>query len=196
MEVHLWLSKMSAGSITSKRNHPTPPIGVPVPIPSVLVLWRKSGGNSTGGNTMLNQDFKEFIRSLNGSEVRYLVVGGYAVAFHGYPRYTKDLDVWIDMSSENAERIIASLQRFGFKDLDLDSTDLQEPDSVIQLGYPPVRIDLITSMEGVIFDECYASRVEAVIDDVLVPFIDLPHLKQNKEATGRHQDLADLENLD
>ncbi len=145
---------------------------------------------------MLNQDFKEFIRSLNDSGVRYLIVGGYAVAFHGHPRYTKDLDVWIELSPDNAERIISALQRFGFGDLDLDSTDLLEPDSIIQLGYPPVRIDLITTMDGVIFDECHASRVEAMIDEVLVPFIDLRNLKQNKEATGRHQDLADLENLD
>lgn len=196
MEVYLWLSKRSAGSITSKRNHPTLPIGVPVPIPSALVLWKISGGNSIGGNTVLNQDFKEFIRSLNDSEVRYLVVGGYAVAFHGYPRYTKDLDVWIEMSTENAKRVLSALHRFGFSDLELDSTDFLEPDSIIQLGYPPVRIDMITTLDGVTFEECHVSRVEAMIDDVLVPFIDLQHLKQNKKATGRHQDLADLENLD
>lgn len=145
---------------------------------------------------MLNPDFKELIRSLNNSEVKYLVVEGYAVAFHGYPRYTKDLDIWIEMSPDNAERIISALQRFGFGDLELDTSDLLEPDSIIQLGYPPVRIDLITSMDGVSFNECHSTRVEAIIDDVSVPFIDLLHLKQNKEATGRYQDLADLENLD
>lgn len=145
---------------------------------------------------MLNPDFKELIRSLNNSEVKYLVVEGYAVAFHGYPRYTKDLDIWIEMSPDNAERIISALQRFGFGDLELDTSDLLEPDSIIQLGYPPVRIDLITSMDGVSFNECHSTRVEAIIDDVSVPFIDLLHLKQNKETTGRYQDLADLENLD
>ena len=112
---------------------------------------------------MLNQDFKEFIISLNDNQVRYLVIGGYAVSLHGYPRYTKDID--------------------------------QEPDQIIQLGYPPNRIDLITTPPGVDFEPCYASRMEVEIDDVKVNFIDLEHLKQNKRAAGRLQDLADLENL-
>jgi len=145
---------------------------------------------------MLNPDFREFIQSLNDSGVKYLVVGGYAVAFHGYPRYTKDLDIWIEPSPENAKRIISALQLFGFGDLDLSPADLQEPDQVIQLGYPPVRIDLITTMEGVVFEDCYTSRVVTEIDDIEVPFIDLVRLKQNKQATGSHQDLADLEHLD
>jgi hypothetical protein len=144
---------------------------------------------------MLNPDFKEFLQSLNDSEARYLVVGGYAVAFHGYPRYTKDLDVWIERSPDNADLIIQALHRFGFGDLDLKPGDLIEADRVIQLGYPPVRIDLITSLEGVVFDECHASRVETDVEGVVVPFIDLESLKKNKQATGRHQDLADLENL-
>ena len=145
---------------------------------------------------MLNQDFREFIQSLNDSGARYLVVGGYAVAYHGYPRYTKDLDIWIEMSPENADCILGALHTFGFSDLDLESSDFLKPDRIIQLGCPPVRIDLLTSLDGVSFDECYDSRVETVIDEVQVLFIDLPHLKMNKVATGRHQDLADLENLD
>jgi hypothetical protein len=162
---------------------------------SVSQHWKNCGRNSTAGNIMLNPDFKEFLQSLNDSEVKYLVVGGYAVAYHGYPRYTKDLDIWIETSPENADRIIQAINRFGFGDLDLEAGDLLEPDRVIQLGYPPVRIDLITSMEGVIFEECHASRVETDIEGITVPFIDLASLKKNKQATGRHQDLADLENL-
>ena len=145
---------------------------------------------------MLNPDFKEFLQSLNVNNVKYLIVGGYAVAFHGHPRYTKDLDIWVETSPDNADKIMQALQQFGFGDLDLESGDLLEPDRIIQLGYPPVRIDLITTVDGVVFKDCYASRVETEIEEVQVPFIDLQSLKRNKQATGRYQDLADLENLD
>ena len=145
---------------------------------------------------MLNQDFKEFIQSLNANAVRYLLVGGYAVALHGYPRYTKDMDVWVEMTAENASRIIKALRQFGFGSLDLKESDFMEPDQVIQLGYPPNRIDIITSLSGVEFSECYPSHITAEIDGVNVNFIDLINLKKNKKATGRHQDLADIENLE
>lgn len=145
---------------------------------------------------MLNQDFKEFIQSLNDNAVRYLLVGGYAVALHGYPRYTKDLDVWVESTTENAARIIKALQLFGFGSLDLKESDFTTPDQVVQLGYPPNRIDMLTSLSGVEFSECYDSRVIEKIDGVHVSFIDLENLKKNKKATGRHQDLADVENLE
>jgi hypothetical protein len=145
---------------------------------------------------VLNQDFKEFIQSLNDNAVRYLLVGGYAVALHGYPRYTKDLDVWVDSTTENAARIIKALQQFGFGSLDLKESDFTTPDQVVQLGYPPSRIDILTSLSGVEFSECYSSRVTEEIDGVPVSFIDLENLKKNKKATGRHQDLADVENLE
>jgi predicted nucleotidyltransferase len=144
---------------------------------------------------VLNQDFREFIQSLNDNHVRYLVIGGYAVALHGYPRYTKDMDVWIEMSPANAANLLKALEQFGFGSLGLQAADFLVPDQVIQLGYPPNRIDLITSAPGVDFDSCYASRVEVVIDDVTVDFIDLDNLKKSKQAAGRLQDLADLENL-
>ncbi len=145
---------------------------------------------------MLNQDFREFLQLLGDNHVRYLVVGGYAVAFHGHPRYTKDLDIWIEMTAENATRVVAALQQFGFGSLDLTAEDFLEADQVVQLGYPPCRIDLITGLEGVDFEECYAARVEAVIDGTSADFIDLDNLRKNKRATGRAQDLADLENLE
>lgn len=145
---------------------------------------------------MLNQDFREFIQSLNDNRVRYLVIGGYAVALHGYPRYTKDMDVWLEMSAENAARVVKALEQFGFGSLGLQESDFLEPEQVIQLGYAPVRIDLITSAPGVEFGRCYASRVEVEIEGVVVSFIDLENLKKNKRASGRLQDLADVENLE
>ncbi len=144
---------------------------------------------------MLNQDFKEFIQSLNDNQVRYLVIGGYAVAFHGYPRYTKDIDIWVEMSQENAANLIKALEQFGFGSLNLQVSDFLDPDQVIQLGYPPSRIDLLTTPSGVTFETCFASRVEVPFEDLTVNFIDLENLKQNKKASGRLQDLADLENL-
>ena len=148
------------------------------------------------GSTALNQDFKEFIRSLNDNTVRYLVVGGYAVALHGYPRYTKNMDVWVEMATENASRVIEALNQFGFGSLDLKAADFMIPDQIIQLGYPPRRIDLLTTLPGVEFSECYASRITTDMDGVSVNFIDLENLRKNKKATGHHQDLADLEALE
>ena len=145
---------------------------------------------------MLNQDFKEFIQSLNDNEVRYLVVGGYAVALHGYPRYTKDIDIWVEMTAENAAKITKALDQFGFGSLGLTASDFTVPDQMLQLGSPPERIDILTTLPGVEFSECYPSRTTVELNGVSVNFIDLENLKKNKKATGRHQDLADLENLE
>ncbi|MBI1299918.1 hypothetical protein GC175_33760 [bacterium] len=145
---------------------------------------------------MLDQDFREFIASLNANDVRYLVVGGYAVAFHGHPRYTKDIDIWIELEPTNAQRVITALVEFGFSSLDLKPEDFLVADQIIQLGYPPNRIDLITTLEAVDFDACYAAREDAVFEGVVVHFIDVENLKKNKTASGRPQDLADVANLD
>ena len=145
---------------------------------------------------MLNQDFKEFIQSLNENDVHYLVVGGYAVALHGYPRYTKDIDIWVGRDRENAIRIAKALDHFGFGSLGLKADDFLEADTIIQLGYPPNRIDLITTLPGVDFEITYASKLEVDFGDVKVYFIDLENLKKNKRVSGRNQDLADLENLE
>jgi predicted nucleotidyltransferase len=144
---------------------------------------------------VFNQDFKEFIQSLNDNQVRYLVIDGYAVALHGYPRYTKDIDIWIEPTAENAERLLAALNQFGFASLDLCTQDFMTPDQVIQLSYPPNRIDLLTTPDGINFETCYEHRVEVEITGVRVKFIDLENLRINKQASGRLQDLADLENL-
>lgn len=144
---------------------------------------------------MLSLDFKEFIQSLNGSDVRYLVIGGYAVAVHGHPRYTKDLDVWLDATADNAARVVNALNAFGFGSLKLSASDFLEEGQVIQLGYPPNRIDLLTSADGVEFGVCYENRLIVQIEGVDVAFIGLENLRQNKRSTGRAQDLADLESL-
>ncbi len=141
---------------------------------------------------MLNQDFKEFIQYLNANNVHYLVIGGYAVAIHGHPRYTKDLDIWLENTQTNSERVILALQQFGFGSLGLSVEDFMATNQVVQLGYPPNRIDLLTNADGLTFSDCYKVRTTIIIDSVPINFIDLENLKINKRASGRPQDLADL----
>ncbi len=145
---------------------------------------------------VLNKDFKEFIELLNANNVKYLIVGGYAVGIHGYPRYTKDLDIWILVSHENAENVLKSLKQFGFGSLGLQKEDFLKPDEFVQLGYPPNRIDIVTSCDGVEFETCYQSRKQVIVDDLTINFIDIENLKKNKKASARPQDLADLDNLE
>jgi len=144
---------------------------------------------------MFNQDFKEFIESLNANRVHYLVVGGYAVALHGYPRYTKDLDIWIESSPENAQALVQALTQFGMESLGLTESDFLDPEQVVQIGYPPNRIDILSTVSGLEFNSCFAQRVKTMLDGVEVNFINLENLRKNKKASGRLQDLADLENL-
>ena len=144
---------------------------------------------------MINKDFKEFIELLNKNNVRYLIVGGYALAFHGYPRYTKDIDFWIWLDKENARNILKALKGFGFSSLDLKEDDFLSPGYVVQLGQPPGRIDLLTSVTGLEFEECYKSKEHIETQGVEIDFLDLESFKKNKKAVGRYQDLADLENL-
>jgi hypothetical protein len=144
---------------------------------------------------MLNKDFREFIASLNSNNVKYLVLGGYAIAFHGHPRYTKDLDIWLESSEENAAKVMTALEEFGFGGLGISQGDLLTRGMVVQLGQPPNRIDLINSPDGVQFAECYPVRTEVEIDGLTIAVIDVENLKNNKKASGRLQDLADLEKL-
>ena len=125
-----------------------------------------------------------------------MVVGGYAVGIHGHPRYTGDLDIWLLPHSDNAKKILKVVKDFGFASLDIKEADLMKEDSVIQLGYPPLRIDLITSIDGVHFNECYPNRKIIEIDGLSVNFIGYADLIKNKKASGRHQDLGDIENLE
>ena len=143
----------------------------------------------------LSKDFKEFIGLLNAHKVQYLVVGGYAVAVHGFPRATGDIDFWVNPVTENASRIVKALTDFGFGALDVNTEDFLKEDYVVQLGYPPYRIDLITGVSGLRFEECYASRKEVDFEGEMINFISLYHLRINKKKTGRDKDNLDLKNL-
>lgn len=117
------------------------------------------------------------------------------MALHGHPRYTKDIDVWVWISEQNARNIVKSLQQVGFFNPNLTEQDFLTPGIIVQLGYPPHRIDILTQATGVDFEECYSSRIELEIDGLKICFIDIENLRKNKKALGRLQDLADLENL-
>ncbi len=165
---------------------------------SVLPQSRLCGGTTTDGPiTMhLSRDFSEFIAFLFDRNVRFLVVGGYAVAAHGHPRYTGDLDVWIAIDAANVHSLLRALDDFGFGSLGLTDADFLSPGRVVQLGYPPLRIDLLTSVDGVAFAECYDRRADVTLDGQRVPFIGLSDLRRNKSAAGRPQDIADLHALE
>jgi hypothetical protein len=143
----------------------------------------------------LNQDFQEFVKLFVAHEVEFLIVGGYALAAHGHPRYTKDLDVWVWIGPENAQRILVAIEEFGFGDLGLTAADFQEPDVMVQLGREPQRIDILTYASGLQFSDAYKNRVYVTIGNVDVPFISIDDLRTNKMATGRPRDLADVADL-
>ena len=143
----------------------------------------------------LSQDFQDLLVLLNQHSVRYLVVGGYATSIHAVPRYTKDIDIWVERSPENAKALLAALHAFGFGSLGLTADDFQTDDTIVQLGYEPNRVDLLTSLKGVEFASCYERRLEAEVEGIQVPFIASPDLISNKTAVGRSQDIADIEQL-
>jgi len=144
----------------------------------------------------LPKDFKEFLQLLNSKKIEYLVVGGYAVALYGYPRATGDMDIWIDISKDNAHKTVEALKEFGFDTPELKEELFLEKGKNIRMGNPPLRIELLTSIDGVEFTECYESKKVITIDDININFISLEDLKKNKKASARYQDLADLENLE
>jgi hypothetical protein len=143
----------------------------------------------------LSKDLREFIALLNANSVEYLVVGAFAVAWHGYPRFTADIDILIRPTPANAERVLKTLADFGFGSLKVTREDFSKPDQILQLGVKPNRIDLITSVAGVSFDEAWTNRTPGSIDDLSVQFIGLGELLRNKESTGRPQDIADAHEL-
>ena len=143
----------------------------------------------------LPHDFKEFLRLLNATGVEYLLIGGYAVAYYGYPRTTHDLDIWIAIHPENARRMVTALRQFAFENAELTPELFLKEGRIVRMGVPPMRIEVLTTISGVGFDECYAERVSASIDGQEVSVISLAHLKANKRASGRHKDLDDLEHL-
>jgi hypothetical protein len=145
--------------------------------------------------TSLTKDFREFLQCLNAHGVEYLVVGGHAVAFHGYPRATADLDVWTAVNQENALRLVAALEEFGFTTPELRPDLFLSRDQIVRMGIAPNRIEIQTGIDGVEFSQCYRVRVAAELDGIAVQFISLADLKRNKKASGRNKDLDDLDNL-
>ena len=143
----------------------------------------------------LHDHFKEFLRLFNEHRVEYLLIGGYAVGIHGYPRATKDLDLWIRATPENARKVSLAMQEFGFPPEIVPPVRFTNPDAIFRMGFPPVRIELTTSISGVDFDACHSHAIQASLDGVSVPVIALEDLKVNKKASGRHRDLDDLEHL-
>ena len=143
----------------------------------------------------LPKDFKEFLRLLRAHGVEYLLIGGWAVGYHGYPRATEDLDIWIALAPENVVRVVDVLMEFGFEVPSSTANLLHQEDQVVRMGVEPIRIELLTSISGVDFQECYRERLETLLDSEAVSLISLRHLKINKKASGRLKDLADLEYL-
>src|SRR5689334_3326167 len=160
---------------------------------NVLDRWKSLGGLIM--DIELPLDFKEFLKLLNEKAVRYLLIGGYAVGYHGYPRATNDMDVWIAIHPDNAQRIVDALKDFGFDHPELTPELFLQKNKIIRMGHPPMRLEISTGISGVEFEDSYASRIVDDLDGVKVNIIDLPHLKTNKKAAGRLKDLADLENL-
>jgi len=143
----------------------------------------------------IQQDFKDLLELFNAHKVEYIIVGGYALAFHGAPRYTGDIDIFVKPDDENAARIMSALELFGFGSVGLVALDFERPGQVVQLGVPPVRIDIITSISGVSWDEAFSHRAPGKYGDIQVHYIGYEQFIMNKRAMGRKKDLADLEAL-
>jgi predicted nucleotidyltransferase len=143
----------------------------------------------------IQPDFKDLLELFNSHKVEYIIVGGYALAFHGAPRYTGDIDIFVNTDAKNAACIMLALEEFGFGSVGLSTTDFTKSGQIIQLGVPPVRIDIITSIAGVSWDETFSNRVRGKYGDVRVHYIGREQLIVNKRAVGRKKDLADLEAL-
>ena len=148
------------------------------------------------GMTRLPPDFKDFLKLLNSKQVEYLLIGGYAVGYYGYPRATADMDVWTAIHPDNAKKVAEAIREFGFDVEELSPELFLQENKVIRMGVPPLRIEVLTTISGVSFDQCYAERTVDVLDDIQVNLISLRHLKLNKQASGRLKDLADLEHLE
>ena len=143
----------------------------------------------------LPPDFKEFLQLLNSHKVRYLLIGGYAVGYYGYPRATIDMDIWVAIHPDNAHRVVSALIEFGFDLPDLEDSLFMQENKIVRMGVPPMRLEILTSISGVQFDVCFEDRTVDEIDGVRVNLISLERLKQNKKASGRYKDLNDLEHL-
>jgi predicted nucleotidyltransferase len=146
-------------------------------------------------NQTLPEDFREFLRLLNDLKVEYLLIGGYAVGFYGYPRTTADMDIWVNPTPENAEKLTDVFVQFGMASPEVNADLFLTPGNIVRMGIPPMRIEVLNDIDGVSFQDCYEGKLVAQIDEVPVDVISLKDLKKNKKASGRYKDLDDLENL-
>ena len=174
--------------------HPMMPIGVPALRQNVFAPF-KSIGRLLMANQSLTEDFKEFLTLLNENGVEYLLIGGYAVGYYGYPRTTADIDVWIAIQSDNARKMVTVFNRFGLQGTEVNMELFQNPGNIVRMGLPPVRIEVLNEIDGVEFAECFLRCKSVDIDGVPVNLISLADLRCNKKAAGRHKDLDDIEHL-
>ncbi len=143
----------------------------------------------------LAQDFEDFVKLLNKHHVNYMVVGGYALAFHGKPRHTGDLDIWINRSETNAVKLVSAIKEFGLASLGLTKSDFMQEGYVTQIGYPPLRIDILNTIDGVKFEDAYPNKLIIDVDGIEIKYIGLREFIVNKTASGRSQDIADLKEI-
>ena len=145
---------------------------------------------------ILEKDFEDFVKLLNKHKVAYMIVGGYALALHGKPRHTGDLDIWIDISEDNAAKLVIVLEEFGMGSLGLEKEDFLKPGFMSQIGYPPLRIDILNSIDGVSFSEAIIGmQIVHLENDLVLNYIGLDDFLLNKQASGRKQDLADIREI-
>jgi len=143
----------------------------------------------------LDTDFEDFVALLNKHEVDYMIVGGYALAFHGKPRHTGDLDIWIDVHDVNAMKMVDVVDEFGMASLGMEKADFLQKGGITQIGYPPLRIDILNEIDGVDFKDAYLNKLIIDVDGLPVNYIGLDDLIINKQKSGRHQDLSDVNEL-
>ena len=144
----------------------------------------------------LTQDFKDFLKLLTENHARYLIIGGYAVGYYGYPRATADLDIWVEINQENAKALVNTITNFGFSKTDVKEGDFLKEGKIIRMGFPPFRIEIITSISGVTFEDCYKRKLEIEEQGIKICLISREDLIENKKAAGRFKDKADLEKLE
>lgn len=143
----------------------------------------------------LDKDFEEFVFLLNKHAIDYMIVGGYALAFHGKPRHTGDLDIWIDLSEDNAQKMIDVINDFGMGSLGMEKQDFLKKGGITQIGYPPLRIDILNEIDGISFNQAYPNKLIIDIDGLQVNYIGLEDLIINKQVSGRQQDISDVKQL-
>lgn len=189
-DVWIELPSPSSRASTTRTTRVT---GTRAPVPNDSTTSSYSAGSTMAPE--LPEDFREFLNLLRSHGVEYLLIGGYAVGYHGFPRATGDMDIWIALNPANAERVVDTLREFGFDTPQLAPSLFLQEGSMVRMGNVPLRIEILTSISGVSFDECYRDRVVDLLDGIEVSIISLPHLKANKQASGRYKDLMDLEEL-